>query len=302
MRGVLRYTPEFEKRWRRYEKPVGLSWRVDETYIKVAGEWTYLYRAVDSDGRAVDLFLSKRRDVHAAKVLFRRALRKHGDPLSITLDAYATSHRAIHELKESGEIFYQKMRVRSCAYLNDVFEQDHRRVKKRVLGFQSFDNARIVIGGIEFAEKIKKRQYDLRRLRGNSGELRRDVATRSGCVKATQDNHTPTALFIASCRCLQRNHRFHVPRKMRTLRTHCSRYGWARSRPIAPSSTSCWACGVLQQNSRGASLLFASFKLLRLSCSPAVFLSAEPLTSCPARPIGSSQQMTIGPSRPPVKL
>lgn len=116
------------------------------------------------------------------------------------------------------------------------------------------------------------------------------MATRSGCVKATQDNHTPTALFIASCRCLQQNHRFHVPRKMRTLRTHCSRYGWARSRPIAPSSTSCWACGVLQQNSRGASLLFASFKLLRLSCSPAVFLSAEPLTSCPARPIGSSQQ------------
>lgn len=61
------------------------------------------------------------------------------------------------------------MRVRSCAYLNNVVEQDHRRVKKRVqpmLGFQSFDNARVVIGGIEFAEKIKKRQYDLRRLGG----------------------------------------------------------------------------------------------------------------------------------------
>ncbi len=61
------------------------------------------------------------------------------------------------------------MRVRSCAYLNNVIEQDHRRVKKRVqpmLGFQSFDNARVVISGIEFAEKIKKRQYDLRRLGG----------------------------------------------------------------------------------------------------------------------------------------
>ncbi len=89
MRWVLRYAPEFEKRWRRYEKTVGLSWRVDETYIKVSGEWTYLYRAVDSDGRTVAFFLSKRRDVHAAKVLFRHALHKHGDPLSITLDAYA---------------------------------------------------------------------------------------------------------------------------------------------------------------------------------------------------------------------
>ncbi len=142
---------------------------MDETYIRVAGEWTYLYRAVDGDGRTVDFFLSKRRDVHAAKVLFRHALRKHGDPLSITLDAYAATHRAIHELKESGEIFYQKMRVRSCAYLNNVIEQDHRRVKKRVqpmLGFQSFDNAWVVIGGIEFAEKIKKQQYDLRRIGG----------------------------------------------------------------------------------------------------------------------------------------
>ncbi len=169
MRWVMRYAPEFEKRWRRYEKAVGLSWRVDETYIKVAGEWTYLYRAVDSDGRTVDFFLSKQRDVRAAKTLFRGALRKHGDPLSITLDAYAASHRAVQELKDSGEIFYQKMRVRSCAYLNNVVEQDHRRVKRRVqpmLGFHAFENARVVISGIEFAEKIKKRQYDLRKIGG----------------------------------------------------------------------------------------------------------------------------------------
>ena len=169
MRWVLRYAPELEKRWRRFEKTVGLSSRVDETYIKVSREWTYLYRAVDSNGRTVDFFLSKRRDVHAAKVLFRHALRRHGDPLSITLDAYAASHRAIHGLKESGEIFYQEMRVRYCAYLNNVVEQDQRRVKKRVrlmLGSQRFENARVVISGIEFAEKIKKCQYDLRRIGG----------------------------------------------------------------------------------------------------------------------------------------
>jgi transposase-like protein len=139
------------------------------TRLKVAGEWTYLYRAVDQNGKTVDFFLSKRRDVVAAKAFFRRALKKHGDPLSITLDAYAVSHRAVQELNDSGEIFYQKMRVRSCAYLNNLVEQDHRRVKRRVnpmLGFKSFENARVVVAGIEFAQKILKKQYDLRRLGG----------------------------------------------------------------------------------------------------------------------------------------
>ena len=169
MRWVVRYAPEFEKRWRKYERPVGLSWRCDETYIKVTGEWTYLYRAVDENGKTVDFFLGRQRDVRAAKTLFRHAFLKHGDPLSITLDAYAASHRAVRELKESGEIFYQKMRVRCCAYLNNMVEQDHRRVKGRIqsmLGFQCFENARTVIAGIEFAAKIKKQQYDLRRLGG----------------------------------------------------------------------------------------------------------------------------------------
>jgi len=169
MRWVLRYAPEFEKRWQRYEKPVALSWRVDETYIKVGSHWTYLYRAVDQNGKSVDFFLSQRRDVGAAKAFFRRALKKHGDPLSITLDAYAASHRAVKELKESGEILYQKMRVRSCAYLHHVVEHDHRRVKRRVnpmLGFQSLENAGVVIAGIELAQKISKRPYDWRRLGG----------------------------------------------------------------------------------------------------------------------------------------
>jgi transposase-like protein len=158
-----------EKRWQGYEKPVALSWRVEETYIKVGGHWTYLYRAVDQNGQSVDSFLRQRRDVGASKTLFRRALQKHGDPLSITLDAYAASHRAVEELKESGEMLYQKRRVRSCAYLNHVVEQDRRRGKRRVnpmLGFQSLENARVVIAGIELAQKICKRPYDWRRLGG----------------------------------------------------------------------------------------------------------------------------------------
>src|ERR687886_863007 len=169
LRWVLHYAPEFEKRWKRYAKMVGLSWRVDETYVKVRGEWTYLYRAVDGEGRTVDFWLSKRRDINAAKCFLRRALREHGDPLSITLDAYAASHRAIEQLKEEGEIHYEKMRVRSCAYLNHMVEQDHRRIKFRLapmLGFKRFENARVVIAGVELAQKIRKQQFDLRRLGG----------------------------------------------------------------------------------------------------------------------------------------
>jgi transposase-like protein len=195
MRWVLRYAPEFEKRWRRYEKPVALSWRMDETYIKVAGEWTYLYRAVDQNGKTVDFCLSKRRDVTASKTFLRNALKKHGDPLSITLDAYAASHRG---LKDSGEIFYQKMRVRSCAYLNNVVEQDHRRVKRRVnpmLGFKSFENARVVVGGIEFAQKILKKQYDLRRLGGADASHAQMWQRHDGGLKPNSDG---THLFPAS--------------------------------------------------------------------------------------------------------
>jgi hypothetical protein len=106
---------------------------------------------------------ASREDVLAPRVAEARR------SLSITLDAYAASHRALQELKESGEILYQKMRVRSCAYLNHVVEPDHRRVKRRVnpmLRFKSFEKARVVIAGIELAQKISQRPYDLRRLGG----------------------------------------------------------------------------------------------------------------------------------------
>jgi transposase-like protein len=158
--------PEFEKKWKRYARNIGLSWRVDETYMKVRGEWTYLYRVVDGEGCTVDFWLSKRRDVNAAKCFMRRALREHGDPLSITLDAYAASRRAVAQLKEEGEIHYE-MRMRSCQYLNNIVEQDHRRIKQRVypmLRLKVFENARVVISGIELAQRIRKGQFDLRQL------------------------------------------------------------------------------------------------------------------------------------------
>ena len=129
LRWVQRYVPEFEKRWSRYARPVGNSWRVDETYLKIKGEWVYLYRAVDKVGRTVDFLLSRRRDIAAAKRFFSRATRQHGVPKVITLDGYAASHRAVAKLKAVGTL-PRRVRVRSCKYLNNVVEQDHRRIKR----------------------------------------------------------------------------------------------------------------------------------------------------------------------------
>jgi transposase-like protein len=168
LRWVQRYVPEFEKRWSRYARPVGDSWRVDETYIKVRGQWVYLYRAVDREGRTVDFLLSKRRDVMAAKRFFSQATRQHGMPRVITLDGYAASHRAVAKLKAAGTL-PRRVRVRSCKYLNNIVEQDHRRIKQRIrpmIGFKRFDTATVTIRGIELAEKIKKDQFNLERLVG----------------------------------------------------------------------------------------------------------------------------------------
>jgi transposase-like protein len=99
MRWVQRFVPEFERRWNRFARQADQSWRADETYIKIRGVWTYLYRAVDREGRTVDFRLSSRRDVAAAKDFFRKALKTQGcPPRVITIDGCATSHRAVREL------------------------------------------------------------------------------------------------------------------------------------------------------------------------------------------------------------
>jgi transposase-like protein len=158
LRWVQHDTPEFEKRWKRFARPVGGSWRMDETYIRVKGEWVYLYRAVDKSGKTVDFYLSRKRDVNAAKAFLRKAMKDERIPAKITLDAYAASHRAVADLKEHGELA-KRVRVQTSKYLNNAIEQDHRRVKQRLrsmLGPKSFRTAEVVIGGIELAEKIKK--------------------------------------------------------------------------------------------------------------------------------------------------
>ncbi len=161
LRWVQHYTPEFEKRWQRYGRPVNGSWRMDETYVKVRSEWAYLYRAVDKAGKTVDFFLSRQRDVNVAKEFPRRAMKGQRIPTKVTLDAYAASHRAVAELKGNGEL-PKRVVVRSSKYLNNLIEQDHRRIKQRLqpmLGLKSFETAAIVNSGIELAQKIKKGQF-----------------------------------------------------------------------------------------------------------------------------------------------
>jgi len=162
MRWVQHYVPVFEKRWKKYARPVSSSWRVDETYIRVKGRWTYLYRAVDKQGRTVDFLLSEHRDIAAAKRFFTKALQHNEVPEKITLDGYEASHTAVSELKADG-MLPESVEVRTSKYLNNLVEQDHRRVKQRyypMLGFKSFSNAAVTLSGIELAQKIRKGQFN----------------------------------------------------------------------------------------------------------------------------------------------
>ena len=132
-RWVLRYAPELNRRVRREIRQPNRSWRVDETDIRVGGVWTYLYRAVDSGGETIDIMLSPKRDAVAAKHFLQMALCRADEvqPRVINVDGHASYPAAMEELKRSGKLS-RNCRCRPCQYLNNVLEQDHRFVKKRI--------------------------------------------------------------------------------------------------------------------------------------------------------------------------
>lgn len=135
-------------------------------YIRVRGRWTYLYRAVDKKGLTVDFLLSEHRDIAAAKQFFIRAIKQHGIPEKINVDGYLATYTAISELKEQN-ILPQNMKVRASKYLNNIIEQDHRRVKRRIypmLGLKKFANVVVTISGVELAHKIRKGQFNTEQL------------------------------------------------------------------------------------------------------------------------------------------
>ena len=162
MRWVHQYGPKLDERVRRYLKPTNDSWRVDETYIKVKGQWMYLYRAVDSEGNTIDFYLSKTRDKKATKRFFKKALRSFhvSKPRVITVDKNPAYPIAVEELRKEKNM-PSGTQLRQKKYLNNIVEQDHRFIKKRVrsmLGLKSFRTATYILSGIEAMHMIKKKQ------------------------------------------------------------------------------------------------------------------------------------------------
>ena len=159
-RWVVKYTPMVEANFRKKKRTVGRSWRMDETYIKIKGQWYYLYRAVDKEGNTIDFLLTKKRDTKAAKRFLIKAIGSNGRPEKITIDKSGANKAAIEEYnRENGT----SIEIRQIKYLNNIVEQDHRgikRVTKHMLGFKSFHAALITLSDIELVRMIKKGQFN----------------------------------------------------------------------------------------------------------------------------------------------
>ena len=161
-RWIQAYAPGLDKRMRPHLGMTTGSWRVDETYIWVKGKWVYLYRAVDATGQTINFLLSRRRDAGAARRFFRKALgQPHTvNPRTITVDNNAAYPIAAKTMKREGTL-WRLAKLRQVKFLNNIVEQDHRRIKRLVrpgLGFKSFTTASQTIAGYEAMAMIRKGQ------------------------------------------------------------------------------------------------------------------------------------------------
>jgi transposase-like protein len=155
---VIKYAPLLEQQFRAHKLPVGSSWRLDETYVKVKGSWKYLYRAVDKAGATVDFLLTAKRDRKAALRFLRKAIGQHGVPEKITIDKSGANTAAIESYNAEHEA---DIEIRQNKYLNNLVEQDHRAVKRvtrPMLGFKSFRSAAATLAGVEAMHMIREGQ------------------------------------------------------------------------------------------------------------------------------------------------
>jgi len=142
----------------RRKRPVWVSWRMDETYVKVKGEWRYLYRAVDKHGHTIDFLLTEHRDKEAALRFLKKAIRRNGLPETITIDGSDANEAAI---KRYNQEHGTAITIRQVKYLHNVVEQDHRgvkRVTRPMLGFKAFEAAQATVVGIELMHMLRKGQ------------------------------------------------------------------------------------------------------------------------------------------------
>ncbi|QPW51671.1 IS6 family transposase (plasmid) [Bacillus thuringiensis] len=162
MRWVHEYGNLIYQIWKKKNKSAQLSWHLDETYIKVKGEWRYLYRAIDKEGYTLDIQLRKKRDHQAAYAFMKRLVKMFGEPTVLTTDKAPALLCAFKKLKEQD--FYKHTMHCTMKHLNNLIEQDHRHVKRRLAksaGFQSIRHASRTLKGIETVHALYKRKRSL---------------------------------------------------------------------------------------------------------------------------------------------
>ena len=155
---VFKVTPLVESQFKNRKKSVSTSWRMDETYIKVKGDWKYLYRAVDKSGKTVDFLLTNRRQRMSAQSFLIKAIGNNGKPTLINIDKSGANHSAIRVYNKRS---FSRIQIRACKFLNNIVEQDHRFIKRRTvqgLGFKEFESAKRTLGGVELIRMLQKDQ------------------------------------------------------------------------------------------------------------------------------------------------
>ena len=164
-RWVVKFSPMIAANAQARKRPTAVSWRMDETYIKVKGRWTYYYRAVDKTGKTLDFMLSERRDKAAARRFFKRAIGTNGVPDRVVIDKSGANLAGLESvnviLKFTGS--GSTIKILQVKYLNNIIEQDHRfikRITRPMLGFKAFHSADATLAGIETAHMIRKGQLD----------------------------------------------------------------------------------------------------------------------------------------------
>tara|TARA_B110000259_G_scaffold188417_1_gene247200 strand:+ start:286 stop:954 length:669 start_codon:yes stop_codon:yes gene_type:complete len=159
-RWVFKFSPFVESNMNKRKNVVGNSWRMDETYIKVGGKDRYLYRAVDKQGNTVDFLLTKRRMKGSAQKFLNKAIGNNGKPRLINIDKSGANTQAIRIVNQYS-LTFKKIRIRRVKYLNNIVEQDHRTIKRRIAittGFKEFESAQRTLAGIEIINIIRKNQ------------------------------------------------------------------------------------------------------------------------------------------------
>jgi len=159
-RWVFKFSPFVESNMNKRKNVVGNSWRMDETYIKVGGKDRYLYRAVDKQGNTVDFLLTKLRMKGSAQKFLNKAISNNGKPRLINIDKSGANTQAIRIVNQYS-LTFKKIRIRRVKYLNNIVEQDHRTIKRRIAittGFKEFESAQRTLAGIEIVNIIRKNQ------------------------------------------------------------------------------------------------------------------------------------------------